>query len=114
METMSFSALFMLIVFSGLAVFVLVWVAVFLLRYFGVNLKPQPTPAETKSKKVIAKTEYFSEHDGWHVVFNLGFGACYGILANLSEGQAVSGIEFEASILSEPNETCGFYELAVE
>lgn len=114
MNTMSFSAILVLAVFSGLSVFVLVWVAVFLLRYFGVNLKPQPIPAETKNKKVIAKTEYFSEHDGWHVVFNLGFGACYGILANLNKGQAETGIEFEASILSEPTETCGFYELMVE
>lgn len=114
MYTMSFSAILVLAVFSALVVYILLWSVARLLYCYGISLKQETRVVESKKSKVIAKTEYFSEDDGWHVVFNLGFGTCYGILANLNKGQAEAGVEFEASILTEPTETCGFYELMVE
>lgn len=114
METMKFSVLLVLVVFSGAVVFTLFSAVAYLLRYLGINFSEAPTRVYEKAEKVVARIEYFSEHDGWHVVFNRGFGTCYGILTNLNKGQVKAGIEVEASILSEPDGSCGFYQLAIE
>ena len=115
METMSFFVWSLMVVLSAVVIFVLMYFAAILLKYFGIKISRQSAEKNYETtEKVIVKTEYFSEHDGWHVVFNRGFGTCYGILANISKGQARAGVEVEASILSEPNGTCGFYELIVE
>lgn len=112
METMSYSALLALTLFSGIVIYWLLFCVAYMLRRFGIDLRKTPAKVSKKAEKVIAKIEYYSE-DGWHVVFNRGFGTCYGILTNLSSGQAEPGVECVAEIIEEPNGSCGFYQLVV-
>ncbi len=111
METKIFTEEVFCMLFTCAILSVLAWIAVRLMSKHGIRFE-QPRKFPREEEKVTARLAYFSPKDGfWHVTFNLGFGTCYGIIANMNKGQGSEGVEIETTILSAPDHTCGFYRL---
>lgn len=99
---------------AGAVCYLLGWAFSRYLTRRGIRLD-QPRKFPHEEEKVVVCLDFYSEKDGWHVTFNKGFGVCYGIIANYYNRKAKVGTEFEAVILSTPEEPAneGFYFLAI-